>query len=33
MPAEKRLVDQNKWEIVRFIRTLGPDKAPAPPKK
>jgi len=33
MPAEKRLADQNKWEIVRFIRTLGPDKAPAPPKK
>jgi mono/diheme cytochrome c family protein len=24
MPAEKRLADQNKWEIVRFIRTLGP---------
>jgi len=33
MPAEKRLVDQNKWEIVRFIRTLGPAAPPAPPKK
>jgi mono/diheme cytochrome c family protein len=31
MPAEKRLLDQNKWEIVRYIRTLGP--APATPKK
>jgi mono/diheme cytochrome c family protein len=33
MPAEKRLVDQNKWEIVRYVRTLGPVAAPAPPKK
>ena len=33
MPAEKRLVEQNKWEIVRFIRTLGPATTPAPPKK
>jgi mono/diheme cytochrome c family protein len=33
MPAEKRLVDQNKWEIVRFVRTLGPVATPAPPKK
>ena len=27
MPGEKRLVDQNKWEIVRYLRTLA--KAPA----
>jgi len=33
MPAEKRLADQNKWEIVRFMRTLGPAATPAPPKK
>jgi len=33
MPAEKRLADQNKWEIVRYIRTLGPATTPAPPKK
>lgn len=29
MPAEKRLIDQNKWEIVRYLRTLAPAKAPA----
>jgi mono/diheme cytochrome c family protein len=33
MPAEKRLVDQNKWEIVRYVRTLGPAAQAAPPKK
>ena len=33
MPAEKRLVDQNKWEIVRYVRTLGSAAAPAPAKK
>jgi mono/diheme cytochrome c family protein len=32
MPAEKRLVDQSKWEIVRFVRTLGPGAATARPK-
>ena len=28
MPGENRLVDQNKWEIVRYLRTLeaGPAK-------
>src|SRR5262245_2231634 len=31
MPAEKRLLDQNKWEIVRYIRTLAP--APSAPRK
>jgi len=30
MPGEKRLLDQNKWEIVRYLRTLAP--APAPNK-
>jgi mono/diheme cytochrome c family protein len=29
MPAEKRLADQNKWEIVRYIRTLVPASAPS----
>ena len=33
MPAEKRLVDQNKWEIVRYVRTLGPAATAAPAKK
>lgn len=27
MPAEKRLVDQNKWEIIHYMRTLA---RPAP---
>jgi len=30
MPAEKRLSEQNIWEIVRFIRSLG--KNPSGPK-
>ena len=29
MPGEKRLVDQNKWEIVRYLRTLAPGPKPA----
>jgi mono/diheme cytochrome c family protein len=29
MPGEKRLPDQSKWEIVRFIRSLAPDQATA----
>lgn len=34
MPGEKRLLDSNKWEIVRYLRTLAPAPAPAPaPKK
>jgi mono/diheme cytochrome c family protein len=32
MPGEKRLVDQNKWEIVRYLRTLARPPAPAPAK-
>jgi mono/diheme cytochrome c family protein len=32
MPGEKRLPDQAKWEIVRYIRTLAPAVA-APRKK
>ena len=31
MPGEKRLPDQAKWEIVRYVRTLTP--AAAAPKK
>lgn len=27
MPGEKRLPDQSKWEIVRFLRTLAPEAA------
>ena len=30
MPGEKRLADQNKWEIVRYLRTLA--LAPRPAK-
>jgi mono/diheme cytochrome c family protein len=33
MPGEKRLVDQNKWEIVRYLRTLSKADAPAPAAK
>lgn len=29
MPGEKRLVDQNKWEIVRYLRTLATAPKPA----
>jgi mono/diheme cytochrome c family protein len=29
MPGEKRLPDQSKWEIVRFIRSLMPSQATA----
>jgi mono/diheme cytochrome c family protein len=29
MPGEKRLVDQSKWEIVRFIRSLATGPATA----
>jgi mono/diheme cytochrome c family protein len=29
MPGEKRLPDQSKWEIVRFIRTLVPNQVTA----
>jgi mono/diheme cytochrome c family protein len=32
MPGEKRLPDQAKWEIVRYLRTFGPS-AGAPAKK
>lgn len=30
MPAETRLVDQQKWEIVLYIRTLAPAPRPKP---
>jgi mono/diheme cytochrome c family protein len=33
MPGEKRLVDQNKWEIVRYLRTLAPAPARPPATK
>lgn len=29
MPGEKRLPDQSKWEMVRFIRSLAPSQATA----
>jgi mono/diheme cytochrome c family protein len=29
MPAEKRLADQQMWEMIHYVRTLAP---PAPPK-
>jgi mono/diheme cytochrome c family protein len=29
MPGEKRLADQSKWEIVRYLRTLAPAPKPA----
>ncbi len=30
MPPEKRLADQQKWEMIRFIRTLNRAAAPKP---
>lgn len=30
MPAEKRLVDQQMWEMIHYIRTLAPPARPKP---